>query len=283
MSKYNYINTNAIKELCPNNMQVIIDVLACFVQEIEVDIEKIKEAVTSSSQQLIKLTSHKVKVSFKMLGEKNASTYCQQLEHSESMENKDQVVLIQQIVILNKIITAEVLLFIAELKESNNYVSLVNADDSINSIGINPSSQTTLVTSIEQAQWPTPKESVDILVVEDNLAIQKLIIKQINSLGYRCDNANDGEEGLKKWQENDYKLILTDCYMPTMDGYQMAQSIRELEVSSNRKTTVIIAVTGAKQIGDDDQCYQAGMNSFISKPVKLADLRKVLGECCPHD
>ncbi len=118
MSQYNHINTNLIKGLCPNNYQVIIEVLECFVKNVEKEIEELNHAVTSSSQQSIKLTAHKVKTSFKMLGENEASAYCLQLEHSEVMENKDQVVLTQQIVNLNKTITAEVLLFIAELKPS---------------------------------------------------------------------------------------------------------------------------------------------------------------------
>lgn len=283
LPKYNYINTNVIKELCPSNHQVIIDVLECFVQEIDKDIEKIHNAVISSSQPSIKLTSHKVKISFKMLGENEASAYCLQLEHSEKMGHKEQLLLTQQIVNLNNTITAEVLLFIAELKESNDYVSSVSFNIVDNSIGIDRNTQQKLVMPIRQAERSTTRKYVGILIVEDNLANQKLIIKQINSLGYSCDHASDGEEGLKKWQENEYKLILTDCYMPKMDGYQMAQSIRQLEESSCRKVTAIIAVTGTELIGDDALCYQAFINSFLSKPVQLADLRKVLAKWYPHD
>lgn len=280
MPEYSHINTNIIRSLYPRNTQVIIDVLECFVQEIDKDIDDIQKAVTSSLQQSVKSTSHKVKISFKMLGENKAATYCQQLEHNEKMEIKDQLVLIQRLIRLNKVITAEVLLFISELKEFNSQPSSVSID---NSKSIKSSHLKKWFIPIGQVPRSTLSEKASILVVEDNLANQKLIIKQLNSLGYSCDHANNGHNGLKKWQENQYKLILTDCYMPKVDGYQMAQSIRQLEASSNSKAIKIIAVTGAEMVGDDVLCYQAGMNSFIKKPVKLEDLKRILAEHYPHN
>jgi signal transduction histidine kinase/CheY-like chemotaxis protein len=123
----------------------------------------------------------------------------------------------------------------------------------------------------------------DILIVEDNPLNQKIIIKQMRNIGYECDLAEDGEQGIEKWINNSYKLILTDCHMPNMDGYQMTQAIRKLEKSSNREHIPIIAVTGAAMTGDAERCYKAGMDSFVSKPVQLVNLREVLKEWYHYD
>ncbi len=123
---------------------------------------------------------------------------------------------------------------------------------------------------------PEKKLKDGVLVVEDNPLNQKIIMKQLNKLGYECDLAEDGEEGKNTWQKGDYKLILTDCHMPNIDGYQMTQIIRDLEREQKRVAIPIIAVTGAAMTGDAERCYDAGMSDFVSKPVLLSDLRAVL-------
>jgi signal transduction histidine kinase/CheY-like chemotaxis protein len=122
-----------------------------------------------------------------------------------------------------------------------------------------------------------------ILLVEDNPLNQKLIQKQLNNLGYQCDIACDGNEGIKKWEKNEYKLILSDCHMPILDGYQMTVSIRELERSQKRTAIPIIAVTGAAMSGDSELCIKAGMNAFVSKPVTIAALKETLKKWYPHE
>lgn len=127
------------------------------------------------------------------------------------------------------------------------------------------------------------KTNADILVVEDNPLNQKLIKKQLTKLGYQCDLADDGEQGKQRWQDGNYKLILTDCHMPKVDGYQMSQQIRELEKQQQASPIPIVAVTGAAMTGDAEHCYDAGMSAFVSKPVQLADLKKVLKKWYVHE
>jgi signal transduction histidine kinase/CheY-like chemotaxis protein len=115
-----------------------------------------------------------------------------------------------------------------------------------------------------------------ILVVEDNDLNQKLIKKQLLKLGYSCELATNGEEGKDKWQIGDYHIILTDCHMPILDGYEMTKKIRKLENECSKQPIPIIAVTGAAMSGDSDKCFGVGMSDFISKPIKLVDLNKVL-------
>ena len=115
-----------------------------------------------------------------------------------------------------------------------------------------------------------------ILIVEDNDLNQKLIVKQLANIGYQCDVADDGKEGEKKWLNGNYKLILTDCHMPNIDGYEMTKLIRKHEKLQGKNNIPIIAITGAAMAGDSDYCYEAGMNDFVSKPVQQSDLKKVL-------
>ena len=122
-----------------------------------------------------------------------------------------------------------------------------------------------------------------ILVVEDNPMNQKLITMQLKNIGYHCDVADNGEDGKIKWQSGDYKLIITDCHMPIMDGYEMTRGIRELEAVHNKTAIPIVAVTGAAMTGDSQHCYDSGMNDFVSKPIQQSDLRTILKKWYPHE
>lgn len=128
-----------------------------------------------------------------------------------------------------------------------------------------------------------PELKGGILVVEDNPLNQKLIVKQLKNLGYACDIADDGQDGKDKWQAGDYKLILTDCHMPNIDGYDMTRLIRELEIKEKRSRIPIIAVTGAAMSGDDQHCLAAGMDEFVSKPIQLTHLKDVLQKWYKND
>ncbi|MCJ8302312.1 ATP-binding protein [Shewanella sp.] len=124
---------------------------------------------------------------------------------------------------------------------------------------------------------PTSKNKrPDILVVEDNPLNQNLIAKQLAALGYQCDLADDGLHGIEKWRAVDYKIILTDCHMPNLDGYHMTKKIRAIEQQQQQKSIPIVAITGAAMSGDAEYCYSMGMNDFVSKPIILKDLKKVL-------
>jgi len=130
----------------------------------------------------------------------------------------------------------------------------------------------------------SPKNTgADILLVEDNHLNQKLMVRQLEKLGYRCDLADDGLQGKIMWEEGQYKLILTDCHMPNLDGYDMTRQIRADEKNNNTKPIPIIAVTGAAMSGDAEYCYNAGMSDFVSKPLQLADLRTTLKKWYGHE
>jgi signal transduction histidine kinase/DNA-binding response OmpR family regulator len=107
-----------------------------------------------------------------------------------------------------------------------------------------------------------------ILMAEDNIVNQKLAIRMLNKLGYQPDLAKNGKEAIEMVGHEHYDIILMDVQMPEMDGLEATRMIRTcLEVQP-----VIIAVTANVMLGDRDDCMQAGMDDYISKPIELNEL-----------
>ncbi|MDE2388167.1 MAG: response regulator, partial [Betaproteobacteria bacterium] len=118
-----------------------------------------------------------------------------------------------------------------------------------------------------------------ILVAEDNDINQKVIRQQLNLLGYVADIANDGREALKRKQNCEYGLLLTDLHMPEMDGFELTRAIRTTE--SGHKRMPIVALTANALKGEREHCLDAGMDDYLSKPVQLEDLRQILEKYLP--
>ncbi len=125
---------------------------------------------------------------------------------------------------------------------------------------------------------PAPSEHAPrILIVEDHPVNLKLLKRQINLLGYLSDMASDGMEGLEKWRTESYALILTDCQMPRMDGYQLAREIRAFEKSVGGKNPIPIIACTANALATEAQlCLDAGMDDYLPKPITLPGLKSKL-------
>jgi len=111
-----------------------------------------------------------------------------------------------------------------------------------------------------------------VLVVEDNAANLKVAVRMIERLGYRADMAGNGMEAVKALGNLDYDAVLMDCQMPEMDGYEATRRIRRQEHSH----TPIIAMTASAMSGDRERCLAAGMDDYISKPIKMHVVAAVL-------
>jgi signal transduction histidine kinase/DNA-binding response OmpR family regulator len=105
-----------------------------------------------------------------------------------------------------------------------------------------------------------------ILIVEDNLVNQLLVVKLLQKIGCRTDTAHNGEEALELISKANYDVILMDCHMPLLNGYQTTQQIRKLEIGT-KKHVPIIALTAFASRENELKCLQAGMDDYISKPV----------------
>ncbi|MEM6795661.1 MAG: response regulator [Acidobacteriota bacterium] len=112
--------------------------------------------------------------------------------------------------------------------------------------------------------------SASILVVEDNPLNQEVMVAMLESLGLRVAHADDGGEALEVLRKAPFDLVLMDCQMPGMDGYQATRELRRREGS--REHTPVIAVTAHAMEGDRERCLAAGMDDFLPKPVTLDSL-----------
>jgi signal transduction histidine kinase/CheY-like chemotaxis protein len=117
-------------------------------------------------------------------------------------------------------------------------------------------------------------EPARVLLAEDNPVNQKVIVRMLEKLGYRVDIANDGSEAVQAACSSRYDIVLMDCEMPTMDGYQATRAIRNAESSESR--TPIVALTANVMNGSRDKCLAAGMDDHVIKPVKRQVLVDVL-------
>jgi signal transduction histidine kinase/CheY-like chemotaxis protein/integral membrane sensor domain MASE1 len=126
----------------------------------------------------------------------------------------------------------------------------------------------------EPEEQPKPSAKGRVLIVEDNLINQKVARSLMERMGYSVDVAANGREGLTKWQEGSYDVILMDCQMPEMDGYEATREIRVRE--AGERHTPIVAVTANAMAGDREKCFAAGMDAFVPKPIKVEGLAEIL-------
>lgn len=120
-----------------------------------------------------------------------------------------------------------------------------------------------------------------LLLAEDNPINQKVILKILSSAGFDAKSVINGSEALKEYSENDYDLILMDVQMPEMDGLEVTSHIRKMK--KPKKDVPIIAITAHALIGDREKCLQAGMNEYISKPIKSFELLKMIDKLLKVD
>jgi CheY-like chemotaxis protein/nitrogen-specific signal transduction histidine kinase len=125
--------------------------------------------------------------------------------------------------------------------------------------------------------------SLPILFAEDNPTNRKLIVKQLELLGIPVVAAEDGSEALEQWHKGQFSLILTDCHMPNMDGYQLARAVREAEQTARLPRLPIIACTANASRDEMEQCKISGMDDFLTKPLTLDKLRDMMSKWLPHD
>ena len=119
-------------------------------------------------------------------------------------------------------------------------------------------------------------KGVAVLLAEDNDVNQVVGMRQLKKIGCNVDVAANGSEAVAKWTEKKHRIVLLDCQMPEMDGYEAAQKIREIEREQKLPQTYIIALTACAMQGDRELCLAAGMDDYIPKPVKEGELKAAL-------
>ena len=116
-------------------------------------------------------------------------------------------------------------------------------------------------------------------MVEDNIINQKVALAMLKNLGYQADVARNGMEALEAVSSRRYDLVLMDCHMPEMDGFEATQCLRARGAYCAQLP--IIAMTASAFTEDRDACLAAGMTDYLSKPVREAELGKKLERWLP--
>jgi len=120
-----------------------------------------------------------------------------------------------------------------------------------------------------------------LLIAEDNPINQEVLLGALHNLGYAADVVNNGQLAVEAWQRNVYPLILLDCQMPVLDGYEAARQIRQLENDGER--VAIIAVTAHALVGERERALAAGMDDYVTKPLNSKLLREALERWWPRE
>lgn len=131
------------------------------------------------------------------------------------------------------------------------------------------------------------RQSVRILLAEDNAINQKVALGTLKKLGYAADVVGNGLEVLTALKRNPYNVIFMDCQMPEMDGFAAARQIRKIENHSGEPCpwaapVHIIALTAIAMQGDREKCLAAGMDDYITKPVRLPEMQAALARWSPN-
>ncbi|MCK4441778.1 MAG: response regulator [Sulfurovaceae bacterium] len=130
--------------------------------------------------------------------------------------------------------------------------------------------------TVSKIQKPIRFDNIRALVAEDNFINQKLITRILNNLGIDVTVVNNGEEAVKARQINKYDIIFMDIQMPIMGGITATKKISDFEIKESKKHIPIIALTANALQGDKEKYINAGMDDYISKPMQIKELKKVL-------
>ncbi|MEO8145656.1 MAG: ATP-binding protein, partial [Betaproteobacteria bacterium] len=170
-------------------------------------------------------------------------------------------------------------------------LSLPRADPAAVAVG-EPAGRHDWLVTLARRRRPAPEfaaaeaEGTLVLVADDHPTNRALIESQVNTLGYAAESAGNGAEALVKWKSGRFGMLITDCNMPGMNGYELARSIREIESArgdgkQGAKRIPIIACTANALGGEAEICFAAGIDDYLAKPVELKSLLKKLDRWLP--
>jgi CheY-like chemotaxis protein len=127
-----------------------------------------------------------------------------------------------------------------------------------------------------------PPRTVRVLLTEDNVVNQRVAVRILEKAGYSVITANNGREALEALQEQEFDLVLMDVQMPEMDGLEATTAIREKEKITGDHIP-IVAMTAHAMKGDEARCLAAGMDGYISKPIRAHDLLELVEKHAHED
>ena len=130
---------------------------------------------------------------------------------------------------------------------------------------------------LEQQTGTASRDPLNILVVEDNHVNARLAAKVLGKMGHRVTLAENGRIGVEKQKNRAFDFIFMDVQMPVMDGLQAARAIRDLGSAQGYRVP-IVALTAHASAEDRDRCLAAGMDDYLTKPLQVTALKKILAQ-----
>lgn len=124
---------------------------------------------------------------------------------------------------------------------------------------------------------------LNVLVVDDHPANRLLMCQQLGYLGHRFTTEHDGAAGFKAWKEGTFDLVIADCNMPVMNGYDLTRAIRQYEQASQQRPCTVLGFTANAQPEERQRCAMAGMDDCLFKPISLTLLSQHLAALVPLD
>ena len=123
---------------------------------------------------------------------------------------------------------------------------------------------------------------LNVLVVDDHPANRLLMCQQLGYLGHQFAAAHNGSAGFQAWRQGHFDLVIADCNMPIMNGYELSRSIREYEQREQLKPCVVLGFTANAQPEEKLRCAQSGMDDCLFKPISLTALERHLARISPQ-
>lgn len=121
-----------------------------------------------------------------------------------------------------------------------------------------------------------------VLVVDDHPVNRLVMRRQLVTLGYSVEEVDSGAAALERWNSGKFALVVTDCHMPGMSGYELSRRIRDAEAAAGMRRTPIIACSADALAGAAGKCMDAGMDDYISKPIELRLLAEMVSRWMPR-
>ena len=172
-----------------------------------------------------------------------------------------------------------------DVSPSSGNGSVLTKNDNVVLVALTDQTQPEYEPKKTEQDSPPIRTAQHILVAEDNEINRELASILLEECGYNCTCVEDGLAAVEAIHQHEYAAVLMDCQMPRLDGYAATKKIRtwEKQQDTGRKPIPIIAVTANAMSGDRDQCLAAGMNDYLSKPIRPDALTKILTKWAPPD
>jgi two-component system sensor histidine kinase/response regulator len=172
------------------------------------------------------------------------------------------------------------LCLIKPIKQSRLFDCLSEATDRV-AVQTSPHGDNSFPSTAFPSELPTPAENLRILLADDNQTNRKVALGQLDKLGYSALAVTNGLEVVKALEQVSYDVILMDCQMPELDGYETTQTIRKREQDLDplcpwKAPVHIIAMTAHAMQGEREKCLAAGMDDYLAKPVRSVELKAIL-------